>query len=77
VLFDETIGRKIDTRESRMKPKTDDQAKKDSIDAKQTLEEESNSSLKIKINLKDGSSTTIPIPVSSLNDLQSISVITN
>ena len=77
VLFDDTIGRKIDTRESRMKPKTNDEAKKDSIDAKQTLEEETTSSLKIKIDLKDGSSTTIPIPVSSLNDLQSISVITN
>lgn len=77
VLFDETIGRKIDTRESRMKPKSNDEAIKDSIDAKQTLEEETTSSLKIKINLKDGSSTTIPIPVSSLNDLQSISVITN
>ncbi len=77
VLFDENIGRKIDTRESRMKPKSNDEAIKDSIDAKQTLEEETTSSLKIKINLKDGSSTTIPIPVSSLNDLQSISVITN
>ncbi|MDC0217362.1 hypothetical protein OAJ70_04540 [Pelagibacteraceae bacterium] len=77
LLFDDTIGRKIDTRESRMKPKTNDEAKKDSIDAKQTLEEETTSSLKIKIDLKDGSSTTIPIPVSSLNDLQSISIITN
>jgi len=77
VLFDDTIGRKIDTRESRMKPKTNDEAKKDSIEAKQTLEEETTSSIKIKIDLKDGSSTTIPIPVSSLNDLQSISVITN
>ena len=30
VLFDETIGRKIDTRESRMKPKSNDEAIKDS-----------------------------------------------
>ena len=77
VVFDEQWGKKIDIRESRMKPKTDEEAEKESIEAKKTLEEEVKSSLKIKIVLKDGSSTTIPIPVSSLNDIKSISVITD
>ena len=76
VVFDERWSKKIDTRESRMKPKTDEEAEKDSIEAKTKLEAEVKSSLKIKIELKDGTSKTIPIPVSSLLDLKSISVIT-
>jgi len=76
VVFDEQWSKKIDIRESRMKPKTNEEAKKDSVEAKKIIEEEVKSSFKIKFDLKDGSSKTIPIPI-SLNDLESISVITN
>ena len=76
VLFDEQWSKKIDTRESRMKPKTDIEAKEDSVEAIEVLDEISQTSLKIKIELKDGTSKTIPIPVSSLLDLKSITVIT-
>jgi len=76
VVFDESFSKKIDTRESRMKPKTDIESKEDSVKAIEVLDTESKVSLKIKIDLKDGTSKTIPIPVSSLLDLKSISVIT-
>jgi len=76
VVFDESFSKKIDTRESRMKPKTDIESKEDSVKATEVLDEENKVSLKIKIDLKDGTSKTIPIPVSSLLDLKSISVIT-
>ena len=76
VVFDESFSKKIDTRESRMKPKTDIEAKEDKVKAIEVLDTESKVSLKIKIDLKDGTSKTIPIPVSSLLDLKSISVIT-
>ena len=76
VVFDDDFAKKIDTRESRMKPKTDIEAKEDSVKAIEVLDEESKVSLKIKIDLKDGTSKTIPIPVSSLLDLKSISIIT-
>ena len=76
VVFDEGYSRKVDTRESRMKPKTDIEAKDDSVKAIEVLDEESKTSLKIKIELKDGTSKTIPIPVPSLLDLKSITVIT-
>ena len=76
VLFDEQWSKKIDTRESRMKPKTAIEAKEDSVKAIEVLDEESQTLLKIKIELKDGTSKTIPIPVSSLLDLKSITVIT-
>ena len=76
MLFDEQWGKKIDTRESRMKPKTAIEAKEDSVKAIEVLDEESQTLLKIKIELKDGTSKTIPIPVSSLLDLKSITVIT-
>ena len=76
VVFDESFSKKIDTRKSRMKPKTDIESKEDSVKAIEVLDTESKVSLKIKIDLKDGTSKTIPIPVSSLLDLKSISVIT-
>ena len=76
VVFDESFSKKIDTRKSRMKPKTDIESKEDSVKAIEVLDMESKVSLKIKIDLKDGTSKTIPIPVSSLLDLKSISVIT-
>ena len=76
VVFDERFSKKIDTRESRMKPKTDIEAKEDSAKAIEVLDEESKTSLKIKIEFKDGTSKIIPIPVSSLLDLKSITVIT-
>tara|TARA_B110000008_G_scaffold278747_1_gene323456 strand:- start:1390 stop:2826 length:1437 start_codon:yes stop_codon:yes gene_type:complete len=76
ILFDEQWSKKIDTRESRMKPKTDIEAKEDSVEAIEVLDEISQTSLKIKIELKDGTSKTIPIPVPSLLDLKSITVIT-
>jgi hypothetical protein len=59
-----------------MKPKTDIEAKEDSVKAIEVLDEESKTSLKIKIEFKDGTSKIIPIPVSSLLDLKSITVIT-
>jgi hypothetical protein len=76
VLFDEQWSKKIDTRESRMKPKTDIEAKEDSVKAIEVLDEDTQTSIKIKIELTDGTSKTIPIPLSSLLDLKSITVIT-
>jgi len=76
VIFGESFSKKIDTRESRMKPKTTLEAKEDSLEAIEVLDVESKTSLKIKIEFKDGTSKTIPIPVSSLLDLKSITVIT-
>jgi len=58
-----------------MRPKTNNEAKDDVIKAVAAIEEGQNF-IKIKVDLKDGSSETIPIPVSSLQDLKSISVIT-
>tara|TARA_B100000497_G_C7613146_1_gene368207 strand:- start:233 stop:1150 length:918 start_codon:yes stop_codon:yes gene_type:complete len=75
VVFDETYNSKVDVRESRMRPKTNNEAKDDVIKAVAAIEEGQNF-IKIKVDLKDGSSETIPIPVSSLQDLKSISVIT-
>ena len=75
VVFDETYNSKVDVRESRMRPKTNNEAKDDVIKAVAAIEEGQNF-IKIRVDLKDGSSETIPIPVSSLQDLKSISVIT-
>jgi len=77
VVFDENIGRKIDTRESRLKPKTDEEAKKDSLEVKKDLEKEKSSSVTIKVDMKDGSSEIISVPVTSLIDIKSVTLITN
>ena len=67
---------KYKTHMNKWTKETDIEAKEDIVKAIEVLDTESKVSLKIKIDLKDGTSKTIPIPVSSLLDLKSISVIT-
>lgn len=75
VVFDERFSKKIDTRESRMKPKSDEEASEDSVQAKAKLEAEVKSAINIKIELIDGTSKLIPVPINSISDLKSISII--
>lgn len=75
VVFDERFSKKIDTRESRMKPKSDEEASEDSVQAKAKLEAEVKSAINIKIELIDGTSELIPVPINSISDLKSISII--
>ena len=75
VVFDEGWSKKIDTRESRMKPKSDEEANQDSIQAKAKLDAEVKSAINIKIELIDGTSKVIPVPINSISDLKSISII--
>ena len=58
-----------------MKPKSDKEANQDSIQAKAKLDAEVKSAINIKIELIDGTSKVIPMPINSISDLKSISII--
>ena len=76
LLINELNDLGFENQEDYTSSKTDIEAKEDSAKAIEVLDEESKTSLKIKIEFKDGTSKIIPIPVSSLLDLKSITVIT-
>ncbi len=75
VAFDGRKGRKIDLRQSRLRPKSDHEAQADAEKAKLQLTEMQKGRVNWRIIRMDGSEETIPLPISSLADLKSIVVI--
>jgi len=75
LIFGESDSRKIDLRETRLKPKTDSEAQADVEQAQSNKEQLSSKNVKLKIDLKNGQSETILLPVDSFENIKSISVI--
>ena len=75
LIFGESDSRKIDLRETRLKPKTDSEAQADKEQAQSNKEQLSSKNVKLKIDLKNGQSETILLPVESFENIKSISVI--
>ena len=71
----ESDSRKIDLRETRLKPKTDAEAQADSEQAQNNVEQLSSKNVKLKIDLTNGKSETIILPVESFESIKSISVV--
>jgi len=67
-------GYKIDLRESRLKPKTDQEASSDARDAGNSLESLSEGVVKMILTLADGSVKTIKLPIESMEQIQSIEI---
>jgi hypothetical protein len=75
VVFGEGRGRKVDLRQSRLKPKTDVEAQSDAKQAEQELTEIQKGKVNVRITRMDGSEETVRLPITSLADLKSIVVI--
>ncbi len=75
LIFGESDSRKIDLRETRLKPKTDAEAQADSEQAQNNVEQLSSKNVKLKIDLTNGKSETIILPVESFESIKSISVV--
>ena len=75
LIFGESDSRKIDLRETRLKPKTDAEAQADSEQAQSNVEQLSSKNVKLKIDLTNGKSETIILPVESFESIKSISVV--
>ena len=72
---DDGRGYKIDTRQSRLRPKTDAEAKSDAEEAEEGLASLQKSSVKLVITRTNGSTETIKLPLESLSELKSMVVI--
>lgn len=75
VVFGDGKGRKIDVRESRLRPKTDNESQLDVVKAKQQLAELQHVNLKLKLILVDGSVQTIPLSVKSFAEVRSVMLV--
>ena len=75
LVFGENDARKIDLRETRLKPKSDEEAKSDAEMAKELVNELSSQSISLKVELKNGKIEVVNIPVSSFSEVKSISIL--
>ena len=75
VVFGEGRAKKIDLRQSRLKPKSDSEAKADAEHAQQELTKLQEGKVHVKVTRVDGSEEVIPLPIKSLGELKSIVVI--
>ena len=75
VVFGTGKGRKVDVRQSRLRPKTDAEAQSDAKQAEQELSEMQQGKVNVKITRMDGSEETVRLPITSLADLKSIVVV--
>ena len=75
LVFGESDSRKIDLRETRLKPKTDAEAQADSEQAQNNVQQLSSKNVKLKIDLTNGKSETILLPVESFESIKSISIV--
>lgn len=75
LVFGENDARKIDLRETRLKPKSDEEAKLDAEMAQELVNELSSQSISLKVELKNGKIEVVNIPVSSFSEVKSISIL--
>ncbi len=75
IVFGERVSRKIDLRETRLKPKTDSEAQADIEQAQSNKEQLNSKNVKLKINLKNGQSEIIILPIESFEKIKSISLV--
>ncbi len=75
IVFGEGRGRKIDLRQSRLRPKSDAEAESDAKQSEQALAELQKGKVSLKIVRTDGSQETISLPIADLGELKSIEVV--
>ena len=74
VALGEERGFKIDTRKTRLRPKTDLEAESDAVQAKENLEAIQEGGVKLLITHTDGTTEKLSLPFKSFSELKSISL---
>lgn len=76
VLFDTDLALKRDSSLSRMKPKSEEEAKSDINDQRKLIEKISQKNLVLRLTMKDGENVDIDLPVEQFSDLLKMEIVT-
>jgi hypothetical protein len=76
VLFDTDLALKRDASLSRMKPKSEEEAKSDISDQSKLIEKISQKNLVLRLTMKDGENVDIDLPVEQFSDLSKMELVT-